>query len=130
MRAAGMDVANVRPLLGVLNQLGMPLYGCQTPDGYKNTEEAWLNPDALARRIGFATALAVGRLPVAQSVTPEETIRTMGKRRPEHSAPLDAQVLLHTLGPSIHASTREAIADGPSAMRAAMVLGSPDFMQH
>ena len=22
----------------------MPLYGCQTPDGYKNTQDAWLNP--------------------------------------------------------------------------------------
>lgn len=129
-RAAGLDVVNVRPLLGVLNQLGMPLYGCQTPDGYKNTEAAWLNPDALSRRIGFATALAVGRLPVALPVDPDEAARIMDKRQPGNSSPLDAQALLHTLGPSIHARARESIADGPSAMRAAMVLGSPDFMRH
>ena len=33
----------------------MPLYGCLTPDGYKNTEE-WLSPDGTTRRIGVAAA--------------------------------------------------------------------------
>ena len=48
-----------------MSRLGMPLYGCQTPDGYKNTEEAWLSPDATTRRISFATALAPRHLPVS-----------------------------------------------------------------
>ena len=39
----------------------MPLYGCLTPDGYKNTEDAWLSPDATTRRISFAAALAQRR---------------------------------------------------------------------
>ena len=47
VRAAGVEVNNVRPLLAALNRMGMPLYGCQSPDGYKNTREVWLNPDAL-----------------------------------------------------------------------------------
>ena len=46
VRAAGMPLNNVRPLLGWLSRLGMPLYGCETPDGYKNTAAAWLSPDA------------------------------------------------------------------------------------
>ncbi len=68
VRATDMKVVNVRPLYGMLMQLGMPLYGCLTPDGYKNTRDAWLNPDAMTRRIGFATALASGRLPLGQPV--------------------------------------------------------------
>jgi uncharacterized protein (DUF1800 family) len=36
-RAAGLEVNNVRPLVGMMSRLGMPLYGCPTPDGYKNT---------------------------------------------------------------------------------------------
>ena len=64
-RASAAPVANIAPLLGTMSQLGMPLYGCQTPDGYKNTQDAWLNPDALTRRITFATALAAGKLPLA-----------------------------------------------------------------
>ena len=42
----------------------MPLYGCLTPDGYKNTEAAWLNPEGMTRRINFVTALATGRLAI------------------------------------------------------------------
>src|SRR6516162_2727247 len=63
VRAAGVPVGNVRPLLAAMDQLGMPLYGCLTPDGYSNTEDAWLSPDATTRRIGFAAALAQGDLP-------------------------------------------------------------------
>ena len=46
-RASGYAIQNVQPLVGTLAQLGMPLYGCQTPDGYKNTEAAWLNPEGI-----------------------------------------------------------------------------------
>src|SRR5208282_4882809 len=63
-RSAGVTLNNARPLMGVLSQQGMTLYGCLTPDGYKNTEEAWLNPEAITRRINFATALAQGHIPL------------------------------------------------------------------
>ncbi len=112
VRASATPADDVRPLLGTLRQLGMPLYGCQTPDGYKDTEDAWLNPDAITRRIGFATALAAGRLPNA----PTE--------------PVDPQTLLGTLGPGISGKTRAAVAEASPALRAALVLGSPDFMRH
>ncbi|MBV8120003.1 MAG: DUF1800 domain-containing protein, partial [Alphaproteobacteria bacterium] len=65
IRAAGVDVQNPRPLQGAMARLGMPLYRCPTPDGYKNTADAWLNPDAVTLRINFATALARGNLPIA-----------------------------------------------------------------
>jgi uncharacterized protein (DUF1800 family) len=109
-RASAAPVADVAPLLGAMNQLGMPLYGCQTPDGYKNTQEAWLNPDALSRRITFATALAAGKLPLA-------------------NPPLDAAQLQATLGGAISGRTLAAVAANAEPLRAAMLLGSPDFMQ-
>jgi uncharacterized protein (DUF1800 family) len=111
VRAAGVPFANPRPLLGMMDQLGMPLYGCLTPDGYKNTEEAWLSPDATTRRIGFATALARGAV-----VTPA-------------GHPADADHLQALLGSTLADTTREAIADSPRALRAALILGSPDFMR-
>jgi uncharacterized protein (DUF1800 family) len=85
-----------------LNKLGMPLYGCQTPDGYKNTQDAWLNPDALSRRIAYATAAG---------------------------QELDAAALQTTLGSAISSRTQVAVAGSPERLRAAMLLGSPDFMQ-
>src|SRR6202034_3742779 len=36
VRASDVRVNNVQPLLTTLTRLGMPLYGCQSPDGYKN----------------------------------------------------------------------------------------------
>jgi uncharacterized protein (DUF1800 family) len=58
----------------------MPLYGCITPDGYKNTEAAWLNPDAMTKRINFAnnvfTSRAFGN--ALNSVTVESLVQTLG----------------------------------------------------
>ncbi|XLZ69931.1 DUF1800 domain-containing protein [Massilia sp. SR12] len=101
-RAAALPLAEAKPLVGILGRLGMPLYGCQTPDGYKNTESAWLNPDGLGRRISYALALA---------------------------GSADAGPLQQALGPAISKRTAEIVADSNERLRAAMLLGSPDFMQ-
>src|SRR5216683_6292650 len=41
-RAAGVAVDNPKPLVIALARLGQPLYGCATPDGYRDTGEAWI----------------------------------------------------------------------------------------
>ena len=125
MRATASPDDNIRPLLGSMTQLGMPLYGNQTPDGYKNTEQAWLNPDALSRRINFATALATGRLPLNQ---PSEQSANGNDKRQLMPA-VSAETLQQTLGPALSEKTRQVIASNQEALRAALMLGSPDFMQ-
>jgi uncharacterized protein (DUF1800 family) len=100
-RASGA-MPDVKRMQQVLNRLGMPLYGCQTPDGYKNTQEAWLNPDALAMRIGLATSLGQNA---------------------------SMQTVQSALGPSISPRTQELAAASPEKLRSALLLGSPDFMQ-
>jgi uncharacterized protein (DUF1800 family) len=112
VRAAGVPVGNVRPLLGVMDRLGMPLFGCLTPDGYKNTEEAWLGPDATTQRISFATALARG------------DVKLSGAARPVEAAPLEA-----IFGSTLSETTRAAVTEAPKALRAALILGSPEFMR-
>jgi uncharacterized protein (DUF1800 family) len=147
VRASGAPVVNVAPLVGTMNQLGMPLYGCQTPDGYKNTQEAWLNPDALTRRIAFATALAGGKLPLAAppadarpaAPAPEPNLAGSDAMAPPAApveprpappmAPLDPVRLQATLAGSISPRTQAIVQRNPDNLRAAMLLGSPDFMQ-
>jgi uncharacterized protein (DUF1800 family) len=126
-RAAGADVRNSRPLLGALARLGMPLYGCQTPDGYKNTEAAWLSPDATGLRISFATALAAGKLPV--TAPPADTLQVQPVADSENE-PVDPARLEEVLGPTLAAQTRDMVAETPAGLRAAVILGSPDFMRH
>ncbi|MFL6653889.1 MAG: DUF1800 domain-containing protein [Sulfurifustis sp.] len=128
VRAAGVDLENPLPLAGWLNQQGMALYGCQTPNGYKNTQDAWLNPDAMMRRINVAAALASGRLPLAQSVGGDSPSMS-GASDPALPAPLDWKELSRTLGASFSPQTRSAIDDAPERMRAALILGSPELMR-
>jgi uncharacterized protein (DUF1800 family) len=142
VRAGGVEVNNVRPLLAILNRLGMPLYGCQSPDGYKNTQDVWLNPDGLAERVSFAVGVGLGRSPlgavVADAVS-DDPYMSLSSSKPAPSAapevgaidqPLDLNALLATLGDQIAAETRTRIATlEPSSMGAALALGSPDFMR-
>jgi uncharacterized protein (DUF1800 family) len=139
-RAAATPVVNPQPLLAAMNQLGMQLYGCQTPDGYKNTQEAWLNPDALGRRITFATALAGGRLALANVPAPAPqpdsgmmmnvSMAPPPAVKPPPAVPLDAASLDATLGSMISPRTRAIVASTAAPLRASMLLGSPDFMQY
>jgi uncharacterized protein (DUF1800 family) len=88
-----------------MDQLGMPLFGCLTPDGYKNTEDAWLSPHATTGRISFATALV----------------------RSSPGAVDDAH-LEAIFGSTMSEGTRAVIQESPQALRAALILGSPEFM--
>ena len=46
-----------------VGQLGEPLFQKQTPNGYGESEEDWVNSGALLARMNFAVQLASGRLP-------------------------------------------------------------------
>jgi uncharacterized protein (DUF1800 family) len=149
-RASSAPLTNVGPLVNTMSQLGMPLYGCQTPDGYKNTQDAWLNPDALTRRIAFATALAQGRLPLASKPVPAASPPASMMQNlagsdaspamfvppppvpaaPVPPSPVDADRLQATLAGALSPATLAILARHPDNLKAAMVLGSPDFMQH
>jgi uncharacterized protein (DUF1800 family) len=58
VRATGGEVVHPAALVEAIRQLGMPLYGCQTPNGYAWTAEAWLNSGELLDRMNFSMALA------------------------------------------------------------------------
>jgi hypothetical protein len=126
VRAAGVPVNNPRPLLGTMARLGQPLYFCATPDGYPDSEDAWLSPDATVMRVSFATALASGRLPLPAKPEPEGPVIEASASGGE---PVDAAPLDRLLGPAIGQRTRAALAAAPAELRAALILGSPDFMR-
>jgi uncharacterized protein (DUF1800 family) len=164
LRACDTQDIEVRPLVAVLQRLGMPLFGSPTPDGYKYTEQAWLSPDALQSRVSFATAFASGRLPELQQDDEEPDMRDMGGKprkgdkadkgeKPSKAnkgegrvtnledkaarvgnsrfwGAVDADALIKTLGPAISPKTRAVVEQSEPALRAAMVLGSPDFMRY
>jgi len=62
-RASNADVENYQPLDNALRQMGMPLYGCVPPVGYKWDAADWVSTGSLVDRMNFALNLAANRLP-------------------------------------------------------------------
>ena len=57
-RFAGRDVADARPIVNALQQLGMMPYMCQPPTGYDDEPETWINAGALVTRVNVAQRIA------------------------------------------------------------------------
>ncbi len=108
VRASNIKNFRLNALVNQLGFLGMPIYKCVTPDGYKNVESAWLNPDAMLRRLSFATNVANGNLNKQQKP--------------------NWQKLQNTLGNSLTTKTQKAIAQNPDNLKSALILGSPELM--
>jgi uncharacterized protein (DUF1800 family) len=73
VRATGADVSDARALVRQVAELGMPLYQCQPPTGYKDTADAWVNTGALVGRMNFGLALAGNKVRgvVVSNATPD-----------------------------------------------------------
>jgi uncharacterized protein (DUF1800 family) len=113
VRAVGMEPQNYGPLIDMLNQQGQPTYAYLTPDGYKNTKEAWLNPDSLLKRINFAIAIGTGTMKDNASTPPE--YRRLGAT---------------IAGSRFAPQTITTIAAQPEELRSPLLLGSPEFMHY
>ncbi|MEL7142475.1 MAG: DUF1800 domain-containing protein [Cyanobacteria bacterium J06631_9] len=96
-------------LVNGMNQLSMPLYRCQQPDGYAQVASAWLSPDAMLRRVSLA-------------------IRTVNHQRSVGSSEPDPGALLETVGGQLPRESQAIIRDSPAQMQAALILGSPEMM--
>jgi hypothetical protein len=85
-------------------------------------------------RVSFATALAAGRLPldhvpeVAQAAGMEPAPRPSEPPAAQFP-PADAAALANLLGPTLSAKSRAAIDASEPQLRAALLLGGPDFMR-
>jgi uncharacterized protein (DUF1800 family) len=132
IRSTGTEISNPKPLNDFLKQQGMPLYGCPTPNGYKNTQDAWLNPDSITRRINYATNLAKGKLPISASTTtaPNSPLQIPNGLPSAMTIPVvDPVKLAATLGNNFSIQTQQAISASNPDLRAALMLGSPEFMK-
>jgi uncharacterized protein (DUF1800 family) len=94
-------------LRGMLFQLSMPTYRCTTPDGYSNTQFAWLNPQAMLQRTSLATAIANGIL--------------------NKNSVVKMQQLEQNLG-TMSLQTKQVIEQTPVKLRTALIMGSPEAM--
>ena len=120
LRATGADIRQPVPLERTMRELGMPLYFCQPPTGYKDTAEAWVNTGALINRMNFAVALAANTF---RGVVVSEPL-------PDRNQP-DAETAVDVfLNGDASDATRATIQRATtSAQVVALALGAPEFQR-
>jgi uncharacterized protein (DUF1800 family) len=83
VRASNAKIENFQPLVNALRQMGMPLYGCMPPTGYKWDASDWVSTGALVDRMNFALSLAANRLPgITVEWAPELDMSTLDNDAP------------------------------------------------
>lgn len=85
--ASAMRVMNAQPDTTVrtaqlVARLGQPIFGRQTPDGWPDRADAWMNTGAILNRINFGLAVAAGRVPGASIATWPAAPSLRGANRP------------------------------------------------
>jgi uncharacterized protein (DUF1800 family) len=106
LRAAGVrNPAETAPVGAILQSMGMPLYGCPTPDGFSPLESAWHSTEGFSQRIQWASQVA--------TATPNA----------------DLQLVLQALGPAVQPATLQVLTQAPKPQQVALVLASPEFLR-
>jgi uncharacterized protein (DUF1800 family) len=129
-RAVGDTSVVWRPLAGASARMGMPIYGCPTPDGWRDTRDAWLNADGLRQRVEFAAEMG-RKSPAGPRAAPRAdggmpvVVRTAGAANPVDTFATLPEPVVAALGPG----ARETLAAVPARERLTVALASPDFMR-
>jgi uncharacterized protein (DUF1800 family) len=107
VRALDVPPAQMPNLLGILGGLGQPLWSPLAPDGWSDRAADWAAPEAMLRRIDWASGFA-GRVGDADVVEIADT----------------------TLGPLLRQETREVVRRAGSRRDAmTLLLTSPEFQR-
>ena len=107
VRMSEIEQPDFKRIRGMLHHLSMPIYLCVPPTGYRNTQEAWLNPQAMLQRVGLATAIANRSLNRDYSIEYKQLAENFG---------------------ALSQRTKQVIAKSSPKLRSALILGSPEAM--
>lgn len=83
-------------------------YYCVTPDGYKNTQDAWLSPDGVMKRVNFAANVGQGELNKNSNINSSQLVKTFTN--------------------FLSQKTIKMINNNNPKYQLALILGSPEIM--
>lgn len=111
-----------------IERMGEPLYGFQTPNGYSDTAETWVNTAGLLERMNFGLALAGNRV---QGTKVDLTKFTSGDK---NQAKVMDESLKTILAGEISATSRETLLkqldqSDPVTKVVGLILGTPEFQR-
>jgi uncharacterized protein (DUF1800 family) len=107
-------------------RMGEPLYGFQTPNGYSDAAESWVNTGGLLERMNFGIALANNRI--------QGTKVDLSKLTTNDQAKAMDESLKTILAGEISAATRETLlkqleSSDPVTKVVGLILGTPEFQR-
>jgi uncharacterized protein (DUF1800 family) len=122
----GQPVSNAQPLVNWLNQMGEPVFGRVTPDGWPLDSASWSGSGQMATRFEVARAIGSGRNKLFMTDTDEPN---PAMPRPRPVAPTMDTPLYHAvIEPYLSESARLALGKARSpAEWNTYLLSSPDF---
>ena len=109
-------------------RMGEPLYGFQTPNGYSDTADSWVNTGGLLERMNFGLALAANRV----QGTKVDLAKVAGANT-DKGKMIDETVKT-ILGGELSAATRETLLKqldqtDPVTKVVGLILGTPEFQR-
>jgi uncharacterized protein (DUF1800 family) len=124
VRATGGEVNRPAIVLNAMGQLGMPFFGCQTPNGYSWAAGPWVNSGDLLSRINIALALASHKLGTATDLDALMRIKGPdGATAAQKEAKLEAVFLEGALNPQARQTVLQQ-ADQLAAQGSAALPGA------
>jgi uncharacterized protein (DUF1800 family) len=142
-RALNAEVTITLPTAQWVARMGEPLFLCQTPNGYSDKAETWVNTGALLNRLNFALSFATDKVAGA-TVDLKSTLGAKAAQDPNATL---AKAINDFLGDQIAQQTRETLVsrlndpqilqaslDDPvkqvnEGLIAGLVLGAPEFQR-
>jgi uncharacterized protein (DUF1800 family) len=120
----GQPIPNAVPLVNWLRQMGEPLYGRITPDGWPLDSASWTGSGQMSKRFDFARVIGSGR---------NRLFADDGGNAPRALPPgppdiRDSALYRDAIAPVLSDATRDALAKAKSPMEwNTFLLSSPDF---
>jgi hypothetical protein len=108
LRTLGAETTGGPQLHQWIARMGEPLYGFQTPNGYSDTAESWVNTGGLLERLNFGLALASNRIPGTQVDLKRFASDSPGGSSPDKVKLMDRFLEL-IVGGNISANTRKTL---------------------
>lgn len=108
IRTLGAETNGGPQLHQWIARMGEPLYGFQTPNGYSDTAESWVNTGGLLERLNFGLALASNRIPGTR-VELTQFLGESDDRQPADKRQVLERLLNVIIGGEISPRTKETL---------------------
>jgi len=112
LRAVNAEPDTTPRTAQLVARLGQPIFGRQTPDGWPDRGDAWMNTGAILNRINFGLGLAASQIPGAspRNLPDFESLRTQPRAQQ-----VDA-IVKSILGGQVSPETRQVLMTGDNPM--------------